>query len=743
MNHWRFIPFAVVFIAIGLLGMPASVAATSPALMPPADGFLAGCTGEYFNNTTLSGSPVLVRTDGSINFTWGQGVSPGPGVAVDNYSVRWTCTVNAPSSNNYTFTMTTDDGMNLIVDGNLLVWAFYDQGPTTYTGTIYLNAGTHTVKVEYYNKVNAGTAQVSSPLGTGSGSVYIPPAPVYIPPAPAPAPVYSSSSGYLSSCTGEYFNNIDLSGSPAVVRTDGAVNFFWGEGSSPAGGINTTYYSVRWTCSVNAPTSNNYSFTMTTDDGMNLLVDGSLVVWAWYDQGPSTYTGTVYLNAGTHTVKVEYYNKVNAGTARVTSSLGSGGSVPPPSSGNWYAEYFNNQTLSGTPTVTRNESSINFNWGGGSPDPAIPADHFSARWTSTVYLNAGTWRFTAASDDGVRVWVDGTLLIDKWFDHSYVGYNADISLGAGNHTIRVEYYEGIGAGAVALAYGQLGGGAPPPPPPVSSFWHGQYFNNINLAGSPSFVRDDAALNFNWGEGVPVPGLPADYWSAKWDSVQNFPSAGNYTISATSDDGVRVWMDGALILDGWFDHGPTTFSATPYIGAGAHSFHVEYFDRTFGAMINVQVGGSGGSLPPPPPPSTGAEVIVDDQGVGWQAGGYSPWYATLGLNGHAFWALNHTYTILGYNWARWSPTLTGPGNYEVFAYIPAGYGSTLYARYWVRHGNRYDLAVRPQGFSGNQWMSLGTYYFSAAGGEYVSLADVTYECYACRRVAFDAIKFTPR
>lgn len=556
--------------------------------------------------------------------------------------------------------------------------------------------------------------------------------------------------GYLTGCSGQYFNNTTANGSPVLTRTDGAINFVWPIGTSPGPGVNVDHYSVRWTCTINASTSTNYSFTMTTDDGMNLLIDGSLIIWAWYDQGPTTFYASPFLNAGTHTVTVEYYNSVNGGTAQVSSALGTGGGVSSPSSGNWYGEYFNNQTLSGSPTITRNDSTINFNWGGGSPDGSIPVDHFSVRWTQTVYLNAGTWQFTAASDDGVRFWVDGSLLIDKWFDHTYTGYTVNVPLGAGNHSMRLEYYDNVAAAAVALAYGLVGGGGySPPPAPAPGYtsgggvWHGQYFNNINLAGSPVLTRDDSTLNFNWYEGIPFPGLPADYWSAKWDSVQNFPTAGSYTISATSDDGVRVWMDGAVILDGWYDHGPTTFTATPYVSAGSHNFHVEYYDRALGAMINVQIGGASGGYVPSYGYGTGTEVIVDDQGTGWQAGGYSPWYASFGINGHAFWALSHSYVAYGYDWARWFPTLTAPGNYEVFAYIPGGYGTTLYARYWVRHAGAYNLVVRPQGFNANNWMSLGTYYFNAAGGEYVSLADVTYECPGCTRVAFDAIKFSPR
>jgi hypothetical protein len=251
--------------------------------------------------------------------------------------------------------------------------------------------------------------------------------------------------GFLPGCTGEYFNNVSLTGSPSVVRSDPALNFFWAENTSPAPGINTNNYSVRWTCSVYVATAGNYSFTILTDDGMNLLLDGNLLIWAFYDQGPTSYSATTAVSAGWHTVKVEYYNRWNAGTAQVLTNMPLTFTTPPPTTfPDWKGEYYNNQTLSGAPTIVRNDDAVNFNWGTGSPDPAIPVDHFSARWSRTVSLASGTYRFTTVTDDGVWLWIDGTLVIDKWFDQAPTSYQVDVVLAAGAHGVIMEYYENAG-----------------------------------------------------------------------------------------------------------------------------------------------------------------------------------------------------------------------------------------------------------------------------------------------------------
>jgi hypothetical protein len=105
------------------------------------------------------------------------------------------------------------------------------------------------------------------------------------------------------------------------------------------------------------------------------------------------------------------------------------------------ATYFDNADLTG-PKLTRVDPGVNFDWGAGTPDPAIGPDTFSVRWTGKVIADrAETYTFITTSDDGVRLWVDGTLVVNAWTDHSKRDDSGQIALTAGAHDLRMEFYD--------------------------------------------------------------------------------------------------------------------------------------------------------------------------------------------------------------------------------------------------------------------------------------------------------------
>lgn len=279
------------------------------------------------------------------------------------------------------------------------------------------------------------------------------------------------------------------------------------------------------------------------------------------------------------------------------------GSKPPapaPSYPQWKGEYFNNQDLAGAPSVVRNDKAIAFNWGWGWPNSKISADHFSVRWTRTVNLSTGTYRFSVTVDDGARLWVDNILVLDQWHTASGETYVVDVPLGAGNHFIRMDYYEDTGAAYAYLSYQKVSSGTPtqpiatpipgvPPTPPSSGTagggWTCTYYKNQFL-DDPAGSVIVPAIGFNWGGNSPYPGVPKGLWSMRCTSVQYFPSSGLYQFSAKVDDGVRVFVDGNAVISSWTNHAGSTEVGTFNLSAGAHNMTVEYYQFGHDAQLYV-------------------------------------------------------------------------------------------------------------------------------------------------------------
>ena len=127
---------------------------------------------------------------------------------------------------------------------------------------------------------------------------------------------------------------------------------------------------------------------------------------------------------------------------------------PAPTANGLVGSYYNNTSLSGSAVLTRVEA-IDYDWGSGSPGNGVNADQFSTRWTGSLAASSsGNHRFQTLSDDGVRVWVNGNLVIDNWTDHAPTTNNSGrVNLTAGQRvSVKVEYYENGGGAVMRLRW---------------------------------------------------------------------------------------------------------------------------------------------------------------------------------------------------------------------------------------------------------------------------------------------------
>lgn len=124
--------------------------AVPPRFLAPSSGAGQGLTAEFYNNMTLSGAPVLTRVDSIVAADW-HDQPPGPGVHAEQWSARWTGTLTAPATGEYTFALTSDDGSRLLVNGAQVIDNWRTQAPTTVTWKVALTAGQAVpIEVDFY-----------------------------------------------------------------------------------------------------------------------------------------------------------------------------------------------------------------------------------------------------------------------------------------------------------------------------------------------------------------------------------------------------------------------------------------------------------------------------------------------------------------------------------------------------------------------------------------------------------------
>lgn len=388
----------------------------------------------------------------------------------------------------------------------------------------------------------------------------------------------------------------------------------------------------------------NLGFTLTNAGGAPLTITKSKPpIMGAFSASPPLDEGSV-IPPGQSVFEVVTFAPGTTGTFTdqwiITGNDGSGvktvamtGVAHPPGDG-LSATYFDTPDLIGG-AVTRIDPQVDFDWGGAAPAPGIGADEFSATWTGQALPNTTeVYTFYTESDDGVRLWINGALVIDQWIAHGSREDTGSVSLVAGQAVdLRMEYWQGWGGAVARLSWSsptllkqvipqvQLfsGGGASPgtggatgaagAPGPDGSAGAGgadatggtsgsggtvgagsglqaTYFDQMDLTGQ-SVSRLDPKVSFDWSGTSPAPGIPATAFSARWIGQLLAPTSETFSISATADDGVRVWLGGALIIDGWQEEAATTYTAQVPLVAGQHyDLKVEYFQGWGGAIVSL-------------------------------------------------------------------------------------------------------------------------------------------------------------
>lgn len=260
---------------------------------------------------------------------------------------------------------------------------------------------------------------------------------------------------------------------------------------------------------------------------------------------------------------------------------------------------------------SRIDDNIDFNWELNAPMKGVSADNFSVRWRGRIKPKfSETYTFTSESDDGIRVYIDGTRVIGNWSQHAVSAggiKTGTIELKANQvYDLLVEFFDSGWSASVKLKWSSahqieevIGSQSLPMTEVAKSAvtskgggMRGYFYDGLSFPTYFRGSRVDNAVDFAWGVDTPAfAGIGLDNFSVHWFGRIQAKYSETYTIKSEADDGMRVYIDGSVLIDNWRNNsvnGGGTRTATIDLVAGhSNDFVVEYFDSGWEATARVK------------------------------------------------------------------------------------------------------------------------------------------------------------
>ena len=283
-----------------------------------ADALQPGLVGRYYQMSgTLDDFPTIPawrkpdveRVDKQINFASTLEVFPGTKL-LDNFYVNWTGVIRIPKDGNYTFHLESDDGSRLFIDGKQVVDNGGPHEMTEMAGRAELKTGDHEIKVEFFDGEEDAGCILS--WDTADKTKEVVPASV----------LFHKTAGDEPGLLAEYYQTAEGNDSfpgfptdkpPDLKRVDKNINFDSTQDDWPGTKFKDFFY-IRWTGKIRIPADGKYTFSLESDDGSRLFLDGKQVVDNGGVHAMEETSGSVQLTAGDHALKAEFFEKdIDAG----------------------------------------------------------------------------------------------------------------------------------------------------------------------------------------------------------------------------------------------------------------------------------------------------------------------------------------------------------------------------------------------------------------------------------------------
>ncbi|MBO0939685.1 right-handed parallel beta-helix repeat-containing protein [Fibrella sp. HMF5335] len=267
-------------------------------------------------------------------------------------------------------------------------------------------------------------------------------------------------------------------------------------------------------------------------------------------------------------------------------------------------------------------------------------DNFGLRFTG--YINVptdGQYTFYTYSDDGSKLYIGSTPVVDNDGGHAEQERAGTIGLKAGKHAITIPYQQGGGGKALSVSYSGPGVGkqvipaasffrlnTPPPPPPTVTLRDPE--NPANTVGGLDYgyYEGNWTVLPNFGALTPIRSATAavpdlnlarreDNFGLQFTGFINVPTDGVYTFFTNSDDGSKLLIGTTEVVNNDGGHGEQERAGTIGLKAGKHAITIPYFEWYAGQALSVSYSGPGVgkqvipasaffrlNTPPPPPPA---------------------------------------------------------------------------------------------------------------------------------------------
>lgn len=577
-----------------------------------------------------------------INFTQTRGpfFAGGPS---DHFAARFVGQVDVPTTGDWNFSLESDQGAQLFINGELIINDADPHGYRSKTGSTSLTAGTHEIEVRYWDSTS-DAGLVLGWAGPGTDLQVI------------PASAFSHTGNEAAYDLGGeglwaywYRNLRNTSGvgqidwSSPDRKTQTSRIAFPLTGSSFVAGEAADSFGAKFVGVINVPETGEWSFELGSDQSAELLINGQPVVT---DQASHTFrwrTGKTNLTAGDHTIEVRFWDGWSAAGLFVawqgpsddfasiipSSAFRPGSGAGDPASGEGLTAYWydNVRHASGVGQVdwSRHDrvghvEKVYWPTTARGFDADGPTDYFATRLVGYIDVpSSGNWTFNLGSDQSARLFVNGELVVDDAANHTMRWREGNIKLSAGRHPIEVQHWEGWATTSLMLTWTPPGSDREEVIPAAAFsprviendiadanglrvFWvdNARHAEQVGHIDFQDYDRTSMTPNVSWGLTSEAfeEDAPSDYVGLRARGQITLPESGTWSFGLGSDQSARLFIDGKLVIDDASGHPFRWRSGSVRLNAGKYDFEIRHWE-----------GWSNGGLVATWTPPSGSEEVI--------------------------------------------------------------------------------------------------------------------------------------